>query len=246
MPEIYQIDAFTDELFGGNPATPSAEVALCGHATLAAAHVAFNHLQVGKPTISFQTRESGILQVSRIESNRLSMSFPAIMVSPVDAMDSVGTALGKKPSSLWKGHYSKNEYDYMAVYDSASDVASLSPDYSRVAQLGSRGVIATAAAENCDFVSRYFAPAVGISEDPVTGSAHCLLTPFWADRLSANVLHARQISTRGGVLECRHSSDRVELIGQAVDYMKGVIFTDPTREIEAGVESAYRTPALIS
>jgi len=265
MPEIYQIDAFTDQLFGGNPAavvpltewpatkllqsiatennlaetafivsvdgqweirwfTPSAEVALCGHATLAAAHVAFTHLKHDESSISFNTRESGVLKVSCIENNRLSMSFPAIAVSPIKTIDDVTAALGQAPTSLWKGHYSETQFDYMAVFDTASDVASLCPDNTRFAILGSRGVIATAPGDNCDFVSRYFAPAFGIPEDPVTGSAHCLLTPFWAEELKLNVLNARQISTRGGSLECHNLSERVELIGQAVEYMKGTIF----------------------
>ncbi len=265
MIEIFQVDAFTDRLFGGNPAaviplsewpknellqsianennlaetafivatdgqweirwfTPTAEVALCGHATLAAAHVAFQHLKYEKETISFVTRESGTLDVSHLEDGRLSMSFPAIAVIQFDAMDEVATALDSNPVSVWKGHYSENQFDYLAVYETASDVARLRPDASRFAALGSRGVIATSLADDSDFVSRYFAPAFGIPEDPVTGSAHCLLAPYWAEQLNKNILSARQISARSGTLECRVFSDRVELIGHAIDYMKGNLF----------------------
>jgi PhzF family phenazine biosynthesis protein len=262
MPEIYQVDAFTDRLFGGNPAavvplpewlkddlllsianennlaetafivpvdgqweirwfTPTAEVALCGHATLAAAHVAFYHLKYEKETISFVTRESGTLNVSRLEDGRLLMSFPAITVTQLDSMDEVAAALGSNPVSVWKGYYSEDQFDYLAVYETAFDVARLHPNESLFAALGSRGVIATSLADNSDFVSRYFAPAFGIPEDPVTGSAHCLLAPFWAEQLNKNVLNARQISARSGTLECRVLSDRVELVGHAIDYMKG-------------------------
>lgn len=265
MPEIYQIDAFTDRLFGGNPAavvpltewpdnellqsiasennlaetafivpvdgqweirwfTPTAEVALCGHATLAAAHVAFQHLNYAKDSISFVTRESGILEVSRLDDRRLSMSFPAIAVTPYDAIDQVAAALASSPVSVWEGHYSKNQFDCVAVYKTSAEVAALSPDNSHFAAIGSRGVIATSLSDDCDFVSRYFAPAFGIPEDPVTGSAHCLLAPFWAEQLNKSVLKARQISARGGALECRISSDRVVLIGEAIDYMKGNLF----------------------
>lgn len=262
MTEIYQVDAFTDRLFGGNPAavvplsgwpeddllqsianennlaetafiipvdghweirwfTPTAEVALCGHATLAAAHVAFHHLKYEKETISFVTRESGSLNVSRLEDGRLLMSFPAITVTQLDVKDGVAAALGSNPVSVWKGNYSEDQFDYLAVYETAAEVAGLHPNESRFVALGSRGVIATSLADNCDFVSRYFAPAFGIPEDPVTGSAHCLLAPFWAERLHKNVLNARQISARSGTLECRVLSGRVELVGHAIDYMKG-------------------------
>jgi len=265
MPEIYQVDAFADQLFGGNPAavvpmsdwpqddllqsianennlaetafivpnneqweirwfTPTAEVALCGHATLAAAHVAFKHLNYGKETISFVTRRSGILDVSRLEHGRLSMSFPAITVVEHNSVDAVAAALASKPVSVWKGNYSENEFDWVAVYETSSEVAELAPVATHFGALGSRGVIATSLSEEFDFVSRYFAPEFGIPEDPVTGSAHCLLAPYWAERLNKKVLDAKQISARGGRVECRVLSDRVVLVGEAVDYMKGEIF----------------------
>jgi len=262
MTAIYQVDAFTDTLFGGNPAavvpfdswpadsllqsianennlaetafivlnqgqweirwfTPTAEVALCGHATLAAAHVAFHHLRFEESTITFKTRESGMLSVSRVDDGRLSMSFPAIAVSQHTELNNIATAMGSQPSVVLKGHYSENQYDFVAVYESETDVARLQPTHSHFAALGSRGVIATAPSNQCDFVSRYFAPAFGIPEDPVTGSAHCLLAPYWADQLGKSSLSARQISARGGVLECQVASDRVVLIGNAVDYLHG-------------------------
>ncbi len=265
MIEIFQVDAFTDQLFGGNPAavvplnewpendllqsianennlaetafivvvdgqweirwfTPTAEVALCGHATLAAAQVAFQHLLYEEETISFVTRESGTLEVSRLEDGRLLMSFPAIPVTRIDDIDEVSAALGSNPVSVWKGYYSEHQFDYVAVHSAASEVADLHPDESRIISLGSRGVIATSPGDDCDFVSRYFAPAISIPEDPVTGSAHCLLAPYWAEQSNKNVFSARQISARGGVLECRVLSDRVELIGHAVEYMKGSLF----------------------
>ena len=270
MPEIYQVDAFTDRLFGGNPAavvpmsewptkellqsiasennlaetafivpiegrweirwfTPTSEVALCGHATLAAAHVAFKHLKYEKETISFVTRKSGTLEVSLLDDGRLSMSFPAIAIVEYENIDGVAAALGSKPVSTWKGKYSENEFDLVAVYKNSSDVAGLNPGARHFAELGSRGVIATSLSDECDFVSRYFAPEFGIPEDPVTGSAHCLLAPFWADRLNKKVLHAQQISPRGGNLECRISSGRVVLVGEAIDYMKGTIFLPDQR-----------------
>jgi len=270
MPEIYQVDAFTDQLFGGNPAavvpmsawpenellqsiasennlaetafivlidgrweirwfTPTAEVALCGHATLAAAHVAFKHLNFEKETISFVTRKSGMLDVSRLENNRLSMSFPAIAVEEYGCIDGVTAALGRKPASVWKGNYSESEFDILAVFENSSDVAVLNPVATHFTPLGSRGVIATSLSDECDFISRYFAPEFGIPEDPVTGSAHCLLAPFWADRLNTKVLRAQQISARGGNLECQVLSDRVVLVGKAIDYMKGTLFLSDKR-----------------
>lgn len=262
MIEIYQVDAFTDCLFGGNPAavvplpswpddtllqsiaaennlaetayivqqngswqirwfTPLAEVALCGHATLAAAHVAFQHLGHNGESISFATRESGVLDVGVLDDGRMMMQFPAIAVEPSSLVESVGAALGCKPQSVWKGHYSASQFDLLAVVQSETELLSLKTNEPLFAVLGSRGVIATAPSSHYDFVSRYFGPCFGIPEDPVTGSAHCLLAPFWADKLNKHVLQARQLSQRGGDLECHVTTDQVALIGNAVDYMKG-------------------------
>jgi PhzF family phenazine biosynthesis protein len=203
--------------------TPTSEVALCGHATLASAHVVFKHLNWQADEITFETRESGTLRVSRCDGDRLAMSFPAISVAPDDALTEVSAALDRTPTSVWKGYYSEHQFDLLAVFDSMEDVAALNPDASLFSALGSRGIIATSAATEFDFVSRYFAPAFGIPEDPVTGSAHCLLAPFWGNRLDKNVLQARQISERSGILECRLVADRVELVGSAIDYMKGTL-----------------------
>ena len=267
MTAIYQVDAFAERVFEGNPAavvpmdhwpddallqsiaaennlaetafivangeqwairwfTPSAEVALCGHATLAAAHVIFEHLGSTETTIIFSTVSSGDLSVSRRDGGKLAMSFPAITVDRLDVLDSVAIALGSKPDSVWKGHYTAEQFDLVAVFSSRQAVADLVPDESQFARLGSRGVIATSRAEEFDFVSRYFAPAFGIPEDPVTGSAHCLLAPFWGKQLGKSVMRACQISPRTGVLECRLLDGRVELVGTAVDYLKGSIAVD--------------------
>ena len=262
MTDLYQVDAFADKLFEGNPAavvlfdewpadsllqsiaaennlaetaylvacgkqwelrwfTPAFEVALCGHATLAAAHVLYNHLGCQDKTITFVTRFSGNLIVERKEDDSLAMVFPAIVIRQYDKAEEVAVALGHMPSSVWAGNYSTDQFDIVAVFDSADEVAALQPNDSLFEKLGSRGVIATAAAQDFDFVSRYFAPAFGIPEDPVTGSAHCLLTPYWAGRLKKTALRARQISPRSGTLNCRLLRDKVELTGRAVDYMKG-------------------------
>ncbi len=149
------------------------------------------------------------------------MKFPAIPVAQSLSVEEVSKALQCKPLSVWKGFYSQTQFDLLAVVESESELQGLNPDTSKFDALGSRGVIATAASMDYDFVSRYFAPSFGIPEDPVTGSAHCLLAPFWADRLNKDVLQARQISSRGGDLECRVTAEQVELIGRAVDYMKG-------------------------
>lgn len=262
MTDLYQVDAFADNLFEGNPAavvqfdewpddsllqsiaaennlaetaylvasgakwelrwfTPSFEVALCGHATLAAAYVLYRHLGCQDDSITFVTRLSGELVVQRKDDGSLAMVFPAIPISEHDKAKEIAAALGAKPISIWAGNYSPDQFDIVAVFDSEEAVAALTPNGALFKVLGSRGVIATAAAKEFDFVSRYFAPAFGIPEDPVTGSAHCLLTPYWSGILNKTELRARQISPRSGTLGCRLVGDRVELTGRAVDYMKG-------------------------
>lgn len=267
MTKIYQIDAFADCLFQGNPAavipfdhwphdtllqliaaennlaetafivkngdhwelrwfTPEAEVALCGHATLAAAYVIFKHIDSAIRQVDFHTRESGILSVSQSNDGQLMMSFPSISVSPVQLIDQTANALNCQPTAVLKGFYSQTQFDLVAIFASEEDVAALRPNpgLDCFIELGSRGVIATAVGEHCDFVSRYFAPAFGIPEDPVTGSAHCLLAPYWAEKLNKSTLSAVQISPRTGNLECRVSADRVTLVGRAVEYMQGKLF----------------------
>jgi len=246
----YQIDAFTDRPFAGNPAavvpleawlddalmqaiaaennlsetaffmahgeayglrwfTPVSEIDLCGHATLATAHVLFHELGVDADTLHFDTR-SGRLTVSRHEG-ALQMNFPRWPVGPLEHDPGIGAALGADPTEVHE-----TGACLMAVFDDEAAVATLAPDMRAVAALHPFGLIVTAPGLAHDFVSRFFAPAVGIDEDPVTGSTHCALTPFWAARLGKTTLKARQVSARGGEIECEVSGDRVLLRGQAV------------------------------
>jgi PhzF family phenazine biosynthesis protein len=253
---LYQVDAFTSRLFGGNPAavipldrwlpddvlaaiaaennlsetafvmaredpaplrwfTPAVEVDLCGHATLATAHVLFRHLSPGRERIAFSTR-SGTLTVTR-EGELLSMDFPARPASEIEVTDQLVAALGRRPSKAYRAR------DLMAVFGSESDVRDLQPDYQRVAALDTFAVIVTAPGTDVDFVSRFFAPAKGIPEDPVTGSAHCTLIPYWASRVGKTQLTAQQLSRRGGELYCRLRGDRVDIAGRVVEYLRGEI-----------------------
>ena len=198
--------------------TPAVEVDLCGHATLASAHLVFTRLDPARDRIAFVTR-SGRLEVTR-RGDLLELDFPAVPVRPLDdagKLDALAAALGARPPDAFTA------MDHMAVFRAEEDVAALKPDMARVAALGARGVIATAPGRACDFVSRFFGPAVGIPEDPVTGSAHCLLTPFWAARLGKRRLAARQISARGGELTCEDRGARVGIAGRAVLYLEGTI-----------------------
>ncbi len=151
------------------------------------------------------------------------MSFPAIDVQTADDSAAITAALGQAPESIWRGSYSATEFDYMAVFDSAEQIKSLQPHAAAFDDLGSRGIVATTPGDDCDFVSRYFAPATGIVEDPVTGSTHCLMAPWWASKLGKTTLTARQLSGRTGVLRCDVLGDRVELTGRAIDYLTGTI-----------------------
>lgn len=191
--------------------TPVAEVDLCGHATLAAAHVIFAELGYAEPCITFQTR-SGDLLVTR-EGRRLKMDFPACPAAPSEIPELLARGLGLQPVEVLVAD------DYMAVFESEQIVRSIRPDQALLAQLDLRGIIITAPGTEADFVSRFFAPKFGIPEDPVTGSAHCALAPYWARRLYKTVLNARQVSRRGGNLTCAVNGDRVELYGEAVTFM---------------------------
>lgn len=254
----YQIDAFADRLFAGNPAgvclldrwpsdelmqaiaaennlsetafllggdgvydlrwfTPAAEVDLCGHATLAGAHTVFEYLDPGRDTVTFRTRASGELRVDR-EDDMLVMDFPAVPPAPVAAADGLALALGAEPEAVLAA-----PRDYLAVFAGEDDVAALTPSMAALEALDRAAVMATAPGASVDFVSRFFAPRLGIPEDPVTGSAHCTLAPFWADRLGRNPLRARQISPRGGEILCRVAGDRVFLKGACALYLKGEI-----------------------
>lgn len=254
--KLYQVDAFAERVFEGNPAavcplekwlddtllraiamennlsetaffvqtgrvvelrwfTPRAEVDLCGHATLASAHVLFEHLDYPRSEIRFESR-SGPLYVSR-GAEGISMDFPAVDSEVIAAPDDLVAGLGARPVEV------RGAPDYLAIFSSERDVAELRPDFSALARLDRRGVIATAPGDRFDFVSRCFYPKLGVDEDPVTGSAHCKSAPYWAGQLGRNRLVARQLSPRGGTIRCEVSADRVLLVGRAVDYLVGEI-----------------------
>jgi len=195
--------------------TPVREVDLCGHATLAAAHVLFGHLGYAGQVIRFETR-SGELSVER-QGGRLAMNFPATPPAPCSAYDILAQALGERPIEVLAAD------DYLAVFDSEASVRAVTPDLALLGRLDLRGVIITAPGTEVDFVSRFFAPKFGIPEDPVTGSVHCALAPYWAGRLGKTSLTARQVSRRGGSLVCEINGDRVLLAGQAVTFMEAEI-----------------------
>lgn len=196
--------------------TPAIEVDLCGHATLAAAYVVFTYLRPCLTQVKFRTR-SGQLVVRRKEG-WLEMDFPARPAQPADPPAGLVAALGLQPREIWKAR------DYMAVYDSEEDIKRLQPDMAALGRVDMFAVIVTAAGRDVDFVSRFFAPAAGVPEDPVTGSAHCTLAPYWAARLNKSVLRARQLSKRGGELVCEVRNERVIISGRAVRYMEGSIY----------------------
>ena len=195
--------------------TPKAEVDLCGHATLAAAFVLYEHLGYKGDTISFQSK-SGDLSVSR-KGRRLVMNFPAQPPLDCPAPDALVEGLGRRPLEVLRSD------DYLAVYEKEDDIRAISPDFEKLTEIDLRGVIVTARGRSVDFVSRFFAPKLGIKEDPVTGSAHCELTPYWSPRLGKKSLKARQLSERGGDLHCEMSGDRVLISGTAVSYMEAEI-----------------------
>jgi len=204
--ESYQIRWFT----------PTIEVDLCGHATLAAAHVIFNHFGYAGNKVSFSSK-SGNLHVCQ-KGNVLYLDFPANTIRVVEISENIVNGLGKKPIELYKG-----QDDYLAIFGCEEDVASLSPDMNLLCTIPSRGIIVTSPGREADFVSRFFAPQLGIPEDPVTGSAHTTLIPYWSKKLGKQQLFAKQISKRGGELLCKNNGDRVEIGGQAVTYLVGEI-----------------------
>ncbi|MEF8721827.1 PhzF family phenazine biosynthesis protein [Candidatus Accumulibacter phosphatis] len=196
--------------------TPVAEVDLCGHATLAAAHVLFEHLGYAQPVITFSTR-SGDLRVQR-QGAQLAMDFPAIPASACAAPEALVAGLGRQPLEVLAAD------DYLAVFASEAEVRAITPNHGWLSTLDLRGVIVSAPGDAVDFVSRFFAPKYGIPEDPVTGSAHCILTPYWAARLGENGARtnfsARQVSKRGGNLGCTLQGERVVLSGSAITVME--------------------------
>jgi PhzF family phenazine biosynthesis protein len=256
---IYQVDAFSDKLFGGNPAaicplkewlpapqmqkiaaennlaetaffipqgkdyelrwfTPESEVDLCGHATLATAHVLFTQLNFEGDIIHFHTLKAGTLTVSR-KDDLYTLDFPSRAPQSCVAPEGLVEALGGiKPVEILRSR------DYFIVYETEADVLALEPNFAALSRIESLGFVVTAPGDNSDFVSRFFAPSAGIDEDPVTGSSHCNLIPYWADRLGKFKLHAFQVSARRGELWCEHKGDRVLMSGKAVTYLTGEIF----------------------
>jgi len=253
---IYQIDAFAEHVFKGNPAavcplrewlddavlqavaqennlsetaffvpedegyhirwfTPVAEVDLCGHATLGTAYVILHELEPSLDRVTFRSR-SGKLSVLR-EGDMLAMDFPAQPPQPCDIPPALPQALGTTPVEVLASE------DYFVVLSKEEDVVVTRPDFKSLKELDLRGIIVTARGNQADFVSRFFAPKLGIDEDPVTGSAHCALIPYWAHRLGKSSLRARQLSKRGGMLHCTDRGDRVVIAGKAVRYLEGHI-----------------------
>jgi predicted PhzF superfamily epimerase YddE/YHI9 len=254
---MYQIDAFTDRIFAGNPAavcplehwlpdavlqaiavennladtaffvkegpdyrlrwfTPVAEVDLCGHATLASADVIFRQLGFVGGSVRFLTR-SGVLEVARRDGG-YAMDLPATAPVECELSPALVKGLGGVPLGALKA------FDYIAVYATEQEVRALNPNFARLADLDLRGVVATAPGIEADFVSRFFAPKLGLNEDPVTGSAHCELAPYWGHRLGKTSMRADQVSSRGGTMGCELRGERVTLSGRAAHYMTAEIY----------------------
>jgi predicted PhzF superfamily epimerase YddE/YHI9 len=195
--------------------TPTVEVPLCGHATLASAFVIFRHLDPSLQAVSFRSK-SGELRVTR-SGDLLTLDFPSWTPARCEAPEALVSGLGRPPREVWATE------DYLAVYDTEDEVRALAPAMDALARLDRFAVIASAPGRGCDFVSRFFAPRQGIPEDPVTGRAHCTLVPFWARRLGKPRLHALQVSRRGGELFCEDRGDRVAIGGRAVQFLEGTI-----------------------
>jgi PhzF family phenazine biosynthesis protein len=195
--------------------TPTIEVDLCGHATWAAAHVILNSYRPGQDSVRFATR-SGELIVAR-QNELLRMDLPARPGKPIDVSDALVAALGARPREAVLAR------DVVAIFDSEDQIRELRPDLNRIAALDAFAVIASARGNEVDFVSRFFAPAAGVPEDPVTGSAHCTLTPYWSAKLGKQSLTARQLSARGGEVYCEMHGERVMIAGGTVEYLRGEI-----------------------
>lgn len=262
--EIFQVDAFTREVFCGNPAavvpldawlsddlmlkiaaennlaetaffvkngdvydikwfTPTVEIALCGHATLGSAYVLFEILGHDGDKINFRSHMSGDLFVER-QGDQFVLDFPSYPPE-VCEVAGLGDILGRQPLEISEaGGY------VVALFASEADVAAITPDFRAMNDLDAHAVVVTAKGSSSDFVSRFFGPAVGVDEDPVTGSSHCRLIPYWAEKLGKTKLFARQISKRGGEIYCELIGDRVKMGGNAVLYMKGEIYVEATGE----------------
>lgn len=256
---MYQVDAFANKLFSGNPAavcilkdwlpddvmqsiamennlsetaflvkkkkafyirwfTPLKEIQLAGHPTLAAAHIIFSETKYSRNTIEFYTNSNEHLSVSK-KGNILFMDFPSIPAKKISLSNSkIKNALGKTSQNIFLGNYG------MIVLDKEKDVLEVEPNYTEISKLPFEGVIVTAQGKGCDFVSRFFAPKFGILEDPVTGSAHCTLIPYWSKILNKKKMIAIQLSKRGGLINCSFRGSRVVLGGKAITYMSGVLY----------------------
>ncbi len=251
---IFQVDAFTSKLFGGNPAavcpletwqsdetmqklaaennlsetaffvkegdgyhlrwfTPEFEIDLCGHATLATAFVLFNYLNYTGKVIKFRT-ESGVLEVTK-KDDLIELDFPSRVPQPCEAPEGLLKGLNIQPAKVLKSR------DYFLVYEDEALIKQIIPDFKYLNQLDVVGIIVTAASSEVDFVSRFFVPNSVIGEDPVTGSAHCNLIPYWSKELNKTTLTAKQLSARGGELFCEDKGERVTMAGNAVLYLKG-------------------------
>jgi len=263
---MYQVDAFADRPFAGNPAavcvlrrwlpretlqaiaaennlsetaylvreadgyairwfTPVTEMDLAGHPTLAAGFVVFRWLEPERTEVVFAS-PSGPLEVRR-EGTRLSLSLPSRPARPMDGMPGLADALGARPEAVLRSR------DVLVVLPSATAVRELVPDFRALEVLDAPAFTVTAPGDDCDFVSRFFAPRLGVDEDPVTGSAHCTLVPYWAQRLGKSELHARQLSRRGGELWCSLRGERVSLEGQVAPFLEGFIMLDQEQSEEA-------------
>lgn len=196
--------------------TPITEVDLCGHATLASAYVVLTHLEPGRASVSFKSR-SGMLGVERA-GELFVLDFPSRAPVAVEAPVGLAEAMGGTPREVHA-----TPYGWLLVYDTEDDVRTLDPDMTALETFDRPAMIATAPGEEYDFVSRFFAPSVGVAEDPVTGAAHCVLTPFWAKRLGKPKLHAAQVSTQGGELFCEDRGDRVRIGGRVEPHIEGTV-----------------------
>lgn len=260
---LFQVDAFTSELFKGNPAavcmldssdwlpdaimqkiaaennlsetafilkqgadfgirwfSPTVEIDLCGHATLASAHVLFNYYNYAGNKVNFRTQKRGWVSVKK-NGVALTLDFPVDIYQETTVSNSMITALGCTPVVAYKGRT-----DYLLLFNTQEEIESCQPDFKLLGQTEARGIIISAPgqAEGIDFVSRFFAPQCGIDEDPVTGSAHTFLTPVWSEKLNKKVLKAKQLSQRQGDLVCELEKGRVKITGRAVTYLVGTIY----------------------
>jgi PhzF family phenazine biosynthesis protein len=254
---VYYVDAFTDQLFSGNPAAvifsqindqqlmqniaaennlsetafirkqnntyhirwfaPLCEIDLCGHATLASAFIFFKYIDPHSNIFEVQSLKNGILTVTK-NGDLLTLNFPKDLLKKYDDFNSIENIINDNPVEILKGRD-----DLLVILESEDQIKNLNINFALLNQIKSRGLIVSAKGSDCDFVSRFFAPSAGVNEDPVTGSAHTSLTPYWSKKLKKTKLLAKQISSRGGVLFCEEKNDRVLIGGKAVEYLKGKI-----------------------